>query len=150
MYWKLKDLKIVKMPRRFRCSLSRGRTIADMAFARKNVNYGQWFYLNRKVLYTAIENADETIKEEILEILLKDKEVEVEVKIEEKEEEVNLDEVVDGETEVEVKIINTSVEEMGMEELFELASELGVATRKNNTKETLVNKIKEKLGEIND
>ena len=151
MYF-LKDLRVTKLPRRFRCMFSRGRTLADVAIARKNVGYGQWFYMSKKVLFTAIENADESLKKEIYELVkppvvempLPDiNEFEEQEVIENNQEELNLiyDNIDTGEA---------KLEDLSLTELFAFADKLEIKYRKDCKKETMLKKINAKLGEQND
>ena len=136
--YKLKDLNTFKLPRRFRCMLSRGNVRADLAIARKSVGYGKWFYISKKILFTAIENADESLKKELLEILKPKEEI-----IENNQKELQeIENNIPKEKQEEAKL-----EDLSLSELFAYASTLGITTRKNNTKETLIKKIEEKLGE---
>ena len=135
--YKLKDLKTFKLPRRFRCMFSRGNVRADLAIARNSIGYGKWFYISKKVLFEAIKNADETLKVEIRE-LVKEEEV---IQDNEKELQV-IENNIPKEKQEEAKL-----EDLSLSELFAYANNLGLTTRKDNKKETLIKKIKEKLGE---
>lgn len=173
--YKLKDLKVFKVPGRKRCYISRGRVIADLAIANTTTHYGKWFYVNRKVLLQAVKHSDPSIKKEIYDLIKDDFleripfDDELKYEKEEVEVKVNLEEVLDGEQpafkldlnmfkqeEKEIEEIEEVIEEvieednldlLSLDELFELAKSLEIATRKNNTKETLIKKIKEHKGE---
>jgi|GEM_PF-3194903 len=154
-----------------RCELSQRRKFADMAIAKDGQGVGRWYFLRKEYLLDAIKNADESIKEEIFE-LLKDEFI-----VEDLEDEDNLDddvleelEIIKKATEIlkeddeddELESLNLDeipvetiiiTDEEPIEEVVDLdkikeeAKELGVTVRSNSTKETLIRKIKEAKGE---
>lgn len=121
--YKLLKLTTARFGRR-RCSVSKGNTLADVAIARTDTFNGKWLFLNKKVLLDAIKNADDDLQKEILEVLVTSVPATIEIIGEE-----------------------SKLEDLSIEELFAYAKKLEIPTRKDNKKETLIDKINEKLGE---